>query len=81
MRERTLVLVIVGTKQLEGSGLAGGDRQEGVSSGIYLGGSLLPVDDAGGDSSLHTALDLLGAKLPRIEQEDGVNPPRPGGAS
>ena len=74
------MLVRVSTKQLEDSGLAGGDRQDGVSSRIYLGGTPLPFDDAGADSSLHTALDLLGAKLPRIEQEDRVNPPGPGGA-
>ena len=70
----------VSTEQLEEFGLAGGDRQHGVGAGVDLGGSPLPFDDAGGGSSFHAALDLLGPKLPRVEQEDRVNPPGPGSA-
>lgn len=57
-----------------------GDRQQGVISGVDLGGSPLPLEDARGGSSLHTALDLFGVKLARVEQEDRVNSPRPGSA-
>jgi hypothetical protein len=73
-------LASVSTEQPEEFGLAGGDRQRGVSRGVDLCGSPLPFEDAGGGSSLHAALDLLGAKLPRVEQEDRVNPPGPGRA-
>jgi hypothetical protein len=55
-------------------------RSRLVAVGVDLGGIPLLPDDAGGSAPFHSPRSLLGAKLPRVKQEYGLDAPGPGSA-